>query len=153
MRSGRDICWTAWGRNNIFVAAAWRICCKIPRCASMPDYSKDSGAVLQLRLGWRPNARFQPLPEAGAERTLLAVGCKPLFGEPRPSLYGAARFWTPLSYAFALCPTTHRASFGIRKPPSAVAYGRTAAATARQIAACSGADASASMARVLADVA
>ena len=29
-----------------------------------------------------PNARFQPLPKAGArnERTLEAVGCKPLFG-------------------------------------------------------------------------
>ena len=31
-------------------------------------------------VGCSPNARFQPLPEAGAERTLLAVGCKPLFG-------------------------------------------------------------------------
>jgi hypothetical protein len=29
----------------------------------------------------RLNARFQPLPEAGAQWTLLAVGCKPLFGE------------------------------------------------------------------------
>jgi hypothetical protein len=26
-----------------------------------------------------PNVRFQPLPEAGAQRTLEAVGCKPLF--------------------------------------------------------------------------
>jgi hypothetical protein len=99
------------------------------------------------------DARCQPLPEAGAERTLLAVGCTPWFGEPRPSLYSAARFWTPLSYIPALCPTTHSASFGIHKPPSAVAYGCTAAATARQMAACSGAEASASMARVLADVA
>jgi hypothetical protein len=36
-----------------------------------------------------PNARFQPLPKAGArnERTLEAVGCKPLLGPapaPRP---------------------------------------------------------------------
>jgi hypothetical protein len=28
----------------------------------------------------RPNARFQLLPEAGAQRTLEAVSCKPLFG-------------------------------------------------------------------------
>jgi hypothetical protein len=27
----------------------------------------------------KPNARLQPLPEAGAQRTLEAVGCKPLF--------------------------------------------------------------------------
>jgi len=28
-----------------------------------------------------PNVRFQPLPEAGAQRTLEAVGCKALFGQ------------------------------------------------------------------------
>ena len=35
----------------------------------------------------------------------------------RLSLYGAARLWTPWSSALALCPTTQRASFGIRRPP------------------------------------
>ena len=29
----------------------------------------------------KPNARFQPRLEAGAERTLEGVGCKPLFGD------------------------------------------------------------------------
>jgi hypothetical protein len=28
----------------------------------------------------QPNARYEPLPEAGAERTLLAVGSIPWFG-------------------------------------------------------------------------
>src|SRR5262252_5896339 len=37
-------------------------------------------AGLTTTLRQRPNAAPQPLPEAGAERTLEAVGCRRLFG-------------------------------------------------------------------------
>jgi len=41
--------------------------------------SKDSRVILQLRLGLRPNASAQPLPEARAQRTLLGVGSTAMF--------------------------------------------------------------------------
>src|SRR5207248_7750452 len=92
-RPGQDICCTAWGRNKIFLAAAWRICCKMSLSESMSDNSRDRGALLQLRLCWRPNATPQPLPEAGAQRTLEAVGCRRLLGARRclPHLRGSRR--------------------------------------------------------------
>jgi hypothetical protein len=34
----------------------------------------------QFRLGMEPNAGHEPLPEAGAQRTLKAVGSMPWFG-------------------------------------------------------------------------
>ena len=36
----------------------------------------------------KPNASLQPLPEAAAQRRLLAVGCKALFGKRLDSLIG-----------------------------------------------------------------
>ena len=37
--------------------------------------------MLTCFLPWKPNARFQPRLEAGAQRTLEGVGCKLLFGD------------------------------------------------------------------------
>lgn len=49
----------------------------------MPTYSKDSEAIIQLRLGWRPNdcAHLLPKAEATEERALEAVRCRAVLDE------------------------------------------------------------------------
>jgi hypothetical protein len=46
------------------------------------DETLNSPALPLLDSGSHINARHEPLPEAGAQRTLKAVGSMPLFGFP-----------------------------------------------------------------------
>ena len=47
------------------------------------------------RMEGSPTGRFQPRLEAGAQRTLEGVGCKPLFGHLVLGYYDSALWQTP----------------------------------------------------------
>ena len=51
-------------------------------CGDAPNPEVSNSVEAYRIVQSQANARFQPLPKAGAtkERTLSAVGCKPLFG-------------------------------------------------------------------------
>jgi len=48
-----------------------------PPTSTLSEEQLDSASPFFGFSPAEPNARFQPLPEAGAKRRLLAVGCKP----------------------------------------------------------------------------
>ena len=77
-----------------------------------PNKSLDAAQLgVERTLRVRANAGAQPLPKAGAQRALEAVGSRPLFGEPlsssRPSAYRLAiAFWERPSAARLLSWTS-----------------------------------------------
>jgi hypothetical protein len=55
--------------------------------------SAPTANTRRLTIAMTPNARAQPLPKAGAERTLEAVGCSALFGSDGTALHGLQQFF------------------------------------------------------------
>src|SRR5713101_4196617 len=55
-----------------------------PHKTMAPPFATISKNACMSLISFQDNARFQPLPEAGAQRRLLAVGCKPLLGKGHP---------------------------------------------------------------------
>jgi hypothetical protein len=60
-------------------------------CHVLYNYGEDSSPWAEFL----PNASAQPLPKAGAQRTLEAVGCSALFGSDGTALRGLQQFLDP----------------------------------------------------------
>ena len=84
------VCGIPCGRFNGVV----RLTCLLHRCNTRYEWlvRPHSAGTCTLpeapSFAWRTHAAAQPLPEAGAERTLEAVGCSASFGMESPARWG-----------------------------------------------------------------